>query len=252
MNEHRLEKTVEFDADPEQVWEAIGTGPGIGTWFVPFTVEPRVGGAARGDFGGAFEGAGAVTAYEEGRRFAYGEPAGEERTMAFEFLVEARTGGGTVMRFVQSGFADTDWEGEYDSFSDGWDLFFLNLREYLAHFAGRPARNVVAMVMAPGAAAEIWPVLLRELGLGSRPELGDTVTLAPRDVPPVSGVVDVVDGKFLGVRSANGLHRIGAEGDSGCGVSAYHYFYDGESDAAALTEAWQGWLGRLFPAPVTA
>jgi hypothetical protein len=29
MNGRRLEKSVELDADPEQVWEAIGTEPGI-------------------------------------------------------------------------------------------------------------------------------------------------------------------------------------------------------------------------------
>jgi hypothetical protein len=27
------------------------------------------------------------------------------------------------------------------------------------------------------------------------------------------------------MRSATGLHRIGAEGDAGCWLSAYHYFY---------------------------
>ena len=62
-------------------------------------------------------------------------------------------------------------------------------------------------------------------------------------------MVDVANGEFLGVRSATGLHRIGAEGDAGCGISAYHYFYGDPVDTEALTAAWQTWLTTLFPAP---
>ena len=35
MSERRLEKSIELDATPEQVWAAIATGPGIDSWFVP-------------------------------------------------------------------------------------------------------------------------------------------------------------------------------------------------------------------------
>ena len=83
---------------------------------------------------------------------------------AFEFLVEGRDGGGTVLRFVQSGFLDEGWEGEYNSFDAGWDLFFGNLRSYFAHFAGQPVHNVVTMGFTAGAAADTWPVLHRALG----------------------------------------------------------------------------------------
>lgn len=36
---------------PEQVWQAIATGPGMNTWFTPTTVDERVGGAIAFDFG---------------------------------------------------------------------------------------------------------------------------------------------------------------------------------------------------------
>jgi uncharacterized protein YndB with AHSA1/START domain len=253
VSERRLEKHVELDADPEQVWEAIATGPGIATWFVPQRVEPREGGAIEQDYGSGFQTSGRVTAWEPGRRFAYGsseEPADGRPDYAFEFLVEGRDGGGTVLRFVQSGFLDgSDWDAEYDSFDAGWTLFFHNLRSYLEHFAGLPVRNVVTMGYTGGSAREIWPVLHRALGLSGHPSPGATITLAPDGPPSITGVVDVADGEFLGIRSAGGLHRIGAEGDNGCGVSAYHYFYGEPVDAAALTADWQAWLTRLFPAP---
>ena len=53
MTERKLEKTVELDASPEQVWELIATGPGISTWFVPHEVEEREGGAAKASFASA-------------------------------------------------------------------------------------------------------------------------------------------------------------------------------------------------------
>jgi uncharacterized protein YndB with AHSA1/START domain len=252
MTDRRLEKSIELDATPEQVWEAIATGPGIAAWFVPHEVEPREGGAIEQDFGGGFTTHGRVTAWEPGRRFAYGSfehTFDGQADYAFEFLVEGRDGG-TVVRFVQSGFLDgSDWDGEYDSFDAGWALFLHNLRSYLRHFAGLPVRNAVAMGYTAGGAPEIWPALHRALGLTGHPAVGETVTLAPDGPAPITGVVDVANAEFLGVRSADGLHRIGAEGEDGCGVSAYHYVYDRPIDADALTADWQAWLSKLFPPP---
>jgi uncharacterized protein YndB with AHSA1/START domain len=249
MTERRLEKRVELDATPEQVWAAIATGPGITAWFVPHRVEEREGGEVEGDFGGGQTATGRVTAWEPGRRFTY---RADGAAHAFEFLVEARGGGGAVLRFVQSGFDGDGWEDEYDALDTGWELFFHNLRQYLAHFAGLPARGVVSLAwVADRPAAQLWPVLHRALGLAGHPAVGDEVVLAPEGVEPVRGVVDIATDAFLGVRSAHGLHRIGAEGDAGCGVSAYHYFYGVDVDAAALTAGWQGWLDGLFAAPVS-
>ena len=250
MSERRLEKSIELDATPEQVWAAIATGPGISTWFVPTQLEPREGGETTQDFGGGYTDTGRVLHYEPGRRIVLGAgqaAAAEGPQHAFEFLVEARDGGSTVLRFVQSGFDDDvdGWENEYTSLDKGWDLFFGNLRSYFAHFAGQPVGNVVAMVFAAGRAADAWPVLHRALGLSGRPALGAEVVLGGPQ--KVVGVVDVATDEFLGVRSDTALFRFGAEGADGCGISAYHYFYGDPVDAPALTEAWQTWLSDLFP-----
>jgi hypothetical protein len=175
------------------------------------------------------------------------QPADGRPDYAYEFLVAGRDGGGTVVKFVQSGFLDgTDWDGEYNSFDAGWSLFFENLRSYFTHFRGLRAQNVVTMGWTSGNAATIWPVMFTGLGLAGRPDLGGKVTLTPDGPAPIIGVVD---GEFLGVRSAHGLHRFGAEGADRCGVSAYHYFYGEPVDATALTAEWQAWLTRLFPVP---
>jgi uncharacterized protein YndB with AHSA1/START domain len=250
MTDRRLEKRVELDATPDEVWRAIATGPGIATWFVPHEVEPREGGTVEQDYGGGFTTRGRVTAWEPGHRFAYGgfEQAGDgSPDYAYEFLVEGRDGGGTVLRFVQSGFLDgADWDDEYDSFDAGWSLFLGNLRSYLRHFPGLPARNAVAMSYTAGKARDIWPEVHRALGLAGHPSVGDVVTLAPAGPAPITGVVDVANEEFVGVRSDHGLHRIGVEGENGCGVSAYHYVYGRPVDAAALTAEWQHWLEKII------
>ena len=47
---HPFELTheIEVDASPEEVWEAIATGPGVDAWFMGRNeIEPRDGGATR-------------------------------------------------------------------------------------------------------------------------------------------------------------------------------------------------------------
>ena len=46
-----IEAQIEVPGTPEEVWKAIATGPGISSWFVPSTVEERVGGTATCSFG---------------------------------------------------------------------------------------------------------------------------------------------------------------------------------------------------------
>ena len=62
---------------PEQVWQAIATGPGMSAWFTPTTVDEKVGGDIRFDFGadscGENTSSGTVTEWQPPVRFAYEE-----------------------------------------------------------------------------------------------------------------------------------------------------------------------------------
>ena len=42
---------VEVPGTPEQVWEAIATGPGVSAWFTPTKTDGRVGGTVTSNFG---------------------------------------------------------------------------------------------------------------------------------------------------------------------------------------------------------
>ncbi|MGZ3141244.1 hypothetical protein ACVDFE_04405 [Lentzea chajnantorensis] len=50
--EFEISKEVEVGGTPEQVWDAIATGPGIDSWFMgPHTVDGRLGGRMSLDLG---------------------------------------------------------------------------------------------------------------------------------------------------------------------------------------------------------
>ena len=60
---------VEVPGTPEQVWQAIATGPGVGAWFVPTEVDGRIGGTVTSHFGGGMDSAATITEWDAPHRF---------------------------------------------------------------------------------------------------------------------------------------------------------------------------------------
>src|SRR5262245_5377829 len=89
---------AEVPASPEQVWQAIATGPGIDSGFMGRNeVKPGAGGVVRTAFGG-YTPESAITAWDPPRRFAqHSGVAPDGRFIAYEFLVEGRASGSTVV-----------------------------------------------------------------------------------------------------------------------------------------------------------
>jgi hypothetical protein len=67
-----VEVEVEVQGTPEQVWEAIATGPGVSSWFVPTEIEAREDGAkvVTSHFGPGMDAVATATAWEPPSRFA--------------------------------------------------------------------------------------------------------------------------------------------------------------------------------------
>ena len=124
--EHRMERTYEVAATPEQVWDAIATADGISAWMVPTRLDPRIGGEVSFDLG-EFTSTGVVTDYTPNHRFAYEEPwpiadhmptahhdLSSVTPIATEFLIESASGGSCVIRVVTSSYGSgADWENEF-------------------------------------------------------------------------------------------------------------------------------------------
>jgi len=143
--EHRMERTYEVAATPEQVWTAIATADGISAWMVPTQLDPRTGGEVSFDLDG-FVSVGVVTDYSPNQRFAYEEPWPVEDHMpsahhdlsavspiATEFLVESAAGGSCVIRVVSSAYGSgADWENEFFAqMIEGWAELLDNLAAHL-------------------------------------------------------------------------------------------------------------------------
>jgi uncharacterized protein YndB with AHSA1/START domain len=141
---HRMERTLEVTATPEQVWNAIATADGIAAWMVPTRLDPQIGGEVSFDLGD-FTSTGVVTDYAPNHRFAYEEPwpiadqpdaippgmlkwfesIGVQLAQVYddlpsltpiatEFLIEAASGGSCVIRVVTSAYGNgADWENEF-------------------------------------------------------------------------------------------------------------------------------------------
>src|SRR5262249_20154139 len=142
---------------------------------------------------------------------------------AFEYFIEGRDKGSTVLRFVHSGFMGDDWEQEYEALSKGWGMYLDKLAEYFTYFRGRRATPVFAMVQPSENEGDVVRRLQESLGLTETPETGDTVHLTPENLPPIDGVVDYVRGDFLGVRTDDAMYRF-IRGYAGGAVLGHHLF----------------------------
>jgi uncharacterized protein YndB with AHSA1/START domain len=251
-----IDLDIEVPGTPEQVWEAVASGPGITAWFVPAKVDGRVDGTMELDFGpGLGVETARITAWEPPRRFV-AEVAGEGRpAFAFEWLVEARDGGTCVVRLINSGFGSgADWDAEYDATEAGWRLFLYNLRLYLTHFPGQRCASVLVNGHADGPVDRAFADLAAALGLPTEAREGERVAATASGVPPLAGVVERVAPNMLTLlleRPARGIAFVVSEpaGDGSAHASVYAYLFgDRAAEAAARDEpAWRAWMQRHFP-----
>ncbi|GAA3210142.1 SRPBCC domain-containing protein [Actinocorallia longicatena] len=239
--EYRRENEAEVQATPEQVWEAIATGPGIDSWFMGRTrVEA---GAVTTAFPG-FTLNHRIGASERDVRFSYAtETAPDGRFEAYEFLIEGRAGSSTVVRAVTSGFLPgDDWAEEFEAMSHGLDLFFATLVAYLGGFAGRTA---VPLTVA-GEPVTDWAAtrtaLLAALGLDD-PRSGDAVAFTVPGAGRVEGTVYHVSDLTLGIRTGDAMYRF-VRGFRGPLLGMHHLFGDVTPTTGT---AWRNFLLALPP-----
>ncbi|MFF0203748.1 SRPBCC domain-containing protein [Streptomyces sp. NPDC005017] len=240
-----IELEITLPASPDQVWEAIATGPGVDSWFMGRNeIEPREGGVSAMTVGGQREEA-VISAFEPGKRLASRTAAAEDgRFMAFEYLIEGREGGSTVLRVVHSGLLGDDWEDEYDALRRGWPFHLHTLHEYLAHFTGRTGVPVFAVTPSgERPAREVREALVRGLSLPGPVTAGTRVRAAPAGLPPLDGEVTWADDERFELRTADGLYTF----HHGSGVVlVFHHLFAPAPDGTDPDTAWQHWLSALF------
>jgi uncharacterized protein YndB with AHSA1/START domain len=254
-----VQSEAEVPGTPEQVWQAIATGPGVSSWFVPCQIEERVGGTIISSFGPGMDSTDTVTSWDPPHRYSTDgsemTPGGP--TMATEWTVEARSGGTCVVRVVHSWFAETDeWDGQFESTVIGWAAFFRDLALYLVNFSGQPSETFQLMGFSTGSQEATWEKLLKALGLEGK-VVGDGIS-SPAGAPMLSGEIkylghdDHPENLILLDQPAPGIGHFFAMPMAGMICLSVRVFLFGDlaAETAAREEAvWSAWVGENFPMP---
>lgn len=252
-----IDLSVEVPGTPEEVWATIATGPGIGSWFIPHVVEEREGGRVEMDFGSYGTEEATVAAWEPPHRVVF--RSGGERPLAYEWLVEARSGGTCVVRLVNSGFGpDESWDADFEGMSEGWRIFLANLRLHLTHFRGQRARALTPTGALAGPNVVAFATLCEQLGVGADLRPGDGFEASGEGVPPLAGTVHEVlrseaTSCYLLVvdEPVPGTAFVAVEGKDPDRVAASTYLYLHGNVPDGYGEAWERFFADRF-APVQA
>ena len=247
---------VEVPGTPEQVWQAIATGPGVSSWFVPTEIDGREGGTVTASFGPGMDSHATITAWDPPRRFAAesGDLGPGAPPLATEWIVEVRAGGVCVVRVVHSLFASSDdWDNQLESTEYGWPGFFRILRLYLTHFPGQPCSATQLMGAAPEPTSEAWAALTSALGIPGATE-GQRVRTAA-GAPPLAGQVEhVAPSEYPGLllrldEPAPGIAHLFALPMGGRVYLPMRLYLYGDRAPAAIARdepLWQAWMNERF------
>jgi uncharacterized protein YndB with AHSA1/START domain len=257
-----VEAEVEVSGTPEEVWQAIASGPGISSWFVPTTLDERVGGSVVCDFGPGMESLSTITAWEPPHRFvadSRDDMGPDDPTVATEWIVEARSEGTCVVRVVHSWFTSSDdWDDQFEGHTYGWIAFFRILRLYLTHYRGQPSSAFQLMGVAPEPKSEAWEALTGLLGLQVEDaEVGKRVSTW-QTAPPLAGTVewagppDWPEALLRLDEPAPGIAHLVPHAMGGQVYLTIRFYLYGAQAPAAVTRTeplWQAWVNEHFPLP---
>lgn len=235
-----IAREFEVDARPEEVWEAITTGTGGYLWPME-PPEPRVGG--KGPFGSK------VIAWDPPHRYTNRvedvEGISEQTLNQLDYTVEPRDEGRRAwVRYVHSGIFVDDWDNQYDGAARHTDFYLHTLREYLTHFAPRPAAFATFDGPEASKAADALAVVGRALGVGEDVAVGTRVTVRGPD--EFDAVVDFRNPYFIGLRTDRGLTRFFGRNHWGHPVGISLHDFTADTDIKECETAWQDWLNGVF------
>ena len=187
---------TEVPGTPNEVWEAIATGPGVSSWFVPTKFDFGPDGQPTTlvcHFGEGMDANAVVKEWDPPRRFLAesddfapgGPPASTEWT------VDPTTDDACLVTVEHSLHSDSDdWDANLEGTESGWPAFFTNPpapHGPPSATSRTPCWNRSAWPPAPDTA---WADLAAALNLTS-PAIGERRS-SPEGAPSLSGVIESV------------------------------------------------------------
>lgn len=248
-----LQIECEVPGAPDQVWQAIATGPGISSWLFPTQVEERAGGAIEFDMGSGMKSSGTVTVWQPPQRFCYEEPGWAENAppLVTEFVIEPQSGGTCRVRLVSSLSTSKDeWDHHLEGMKKGWPPYFAVLRLYLSYFAGQPSAPIRLLQTTDAAEAEIWQRMIHALGVAGS-GVGQPLRVDESGGPSLTGTIESLGERELIARVEGPLPgivlmNVGTwEGRVHAAVGFYCYGEHAAALAARHEPEWARWLEQL-------
>ena len=225
---------LEVDATPEQVWDAIATGPGMDSWFMGRSeVEPREGGTARWSIGD-YHGESTVTHLGPAPALRDTGPEGPDGSFhRFDYRIEDRGAGRTTVRYVHSGMLAARLGGRVRGDEEGDPMYLEKLVEYLTHFSGRFAVRLDAHGPNVADRERAMAGFRRRARAGRRRRRGRSVRFTPTGCGRSRASSTTFLRRFLGVRSNDAIYRF-IHGSTASAMVGHHLFADGvDAEAAA-------------------
>ena len=161
---------VEVPGTPEEVWQAIATGPGISSWFVPTEFEERDGKpvAVKLNFGPGMESRSVVTAWDPPRMFAaQGEGWGGSPPIAdrVERRSARREASASSAWCIASSPARTTGTTSWKAPNPAGPASSASCGSISRTSAANAPRSCSSMAPVAGTEAEAWETLTAALGL---------------------------------------------------------------------------------------
>jgi len=254
-----IQVEVEVPGTPEEVWQAIATGPGISSWFVPAEFEEQDGKpvAVKLNFGPGMEPRSAVTAWDSAPMFAT-EADGwipgrrPSRTSGpSKRAGEASASSALCKAFRQHGRLGQPAEGA----KSGLASFLSILRIYLTHFRGQ--RSAIMKWMVPVAGNGSGGLGIADRGIGSERLERRAALHGARGCPgvPRRGGVrhpESVRRPTAARQAGPGVAALGAVNFGGQSMVALNFYLYGDQATGTVaheTPLWQAWFQQRFPMP---
>jgi hypothetical protein len=227
--EFEIKREVVLPATPQEVFDAVTTG--TANWMFPTPVPSPDNPVVRN--------------WEPPNRYAVRQDGEDGWFNALDYIIEARDGGTTTLRYVHSGIFGDDWDNQYDGASKHTDFYLHTLAQYLNHFPGRRAAFVNIDGPATSSHPDAVESLKKALGISAT---GDTIRLELPGMEAADAVVDYLNPYFIGLRTDDTLHRVFGRNHFGGTVDVSAHLFADDADGAGTEKAWRDLLAVVFPA----
>lgn len=213
MNDDRkpvkvLELSVDIDASPQEVWDALTTAKGLQNWFPQGAKVEGTGVGSVVTFSfGEMSWPTTVVAWEPDKHLRWGhdDMMGPGTAMLVDYYITTE-GGKTRLRLVQSAFGASDaWDDLFEGTKGGWTYFLYNMRIYLEKHLGQMRRMFIERFQVNLAREVAWKKLLSAAGgllvaTSGAVRASDAVDLELQDRALRAIVEVLIDGQVIAMR----------------------------------------------------